>query len=296
MSTIWNMQEKIAVVTGGTKGIGYETAHGLAVLGATVLLVGRDATRGATAVQSIQQKTGNTNISFLQADLSNLTEVRRLAEYIITHYPQLHVLVNNAGGVNSQRVVTADGLEATFVTNHLSPFLLTNLLLPLLHASAPARIVNVNSNQHRSGRIDFDNLQSEKDYSLMSAYRQAKLANVFFTYELARRLSGTNVTINAADPGGTLEGTKAVPLPLAIRLILPLFSKWLTPEHAAQSSIYLASSPDVEGLNGKYVNFRKKIVRSSLASHDEATAEKVWHVSAELTGLEEKSILKEIYS
>ena len=290
MSTNWKAQEKTVVVTGGTKGIGYQTARGLAVLGATVILVGRDATRGATAMESIQQQTGNRNISFLQADLSELSEVRRLAEHIITHSPQLHVLVNNAGGVNVQRQVTSDGMEATFATNHLSPFLLTNLLLPLLQSSAPARIVNVNSSQHRSGYIDFDDLQSEKNYDFMSAYRQAKLANLFFTYELARRLRGTNVTVNVADPGGTLEGTKAVPLPLAVRLILPLFSKWLTPEHAAQSSIYLAFSPDVEGLSSNYVNFRKKIVRSSSASYDEAMAEKVWRVSAELTGLEEKNL------
>ncbi len=290
MSTNWNVQGETVIVTGGTKGIGYETSRGLAVLGATVVIVGRDTTRGNAAVESMQQQTGNPNISFLQADISELSEVRHLVEYIITHYPQLHMLVNNAGGANAQRKETTDGLETTFATNHLSPFLLTNLLLPLLQASAPARIVNVNSLQHRSGHIDFDDLQSEKDYDLMSAYRQAKLANVLFTYELARRLSGTNVTVNAADPGGTLEGTKAVPLPLAVRLILPLFSKWLTAEHAAQSSVYLASSPDVERLSGKYVNFRKKIVRSSPASYDEATAEKVWRVSAELTGLEGKNL------
>ena len=290
MSTIWNMQEKTVLVTGGTKGIGYQTALGLAALGATVIIAGRDATRGASAVASIQQYTGNANISFLQADLSSLVEVRRLAEQITTQYPRLHVLVNNAGGANNERKVTVDGLEATFVTNHLAPFLLTNLLLPVLKASAPARIVNINSIQHRSGHIDFDDLQSEKDYKMMPAYQQAKLADLFFTYELARRLSGTNVTVNAADPGGTLEGTKAVPLPLAVRLILPLFSYWLTTKHAAQSSIYLASSPDVEGLTGKYVNFRKKIVRSSSTSYDEATAEKVWRVSTELTGLEQKNL------
>jgi NAD(P)-dependent dehydrogenase (short-subunit alcohol dehydrogenase family) len=240
----------------------------------------------------MQQQAGSTNISFLQADLSSLAEVRRLAEQIIRQYPHVHVLVNNAGGVNARRTVTAEGLEATFVTNHLAPFLLTNLLLPVLQASTPARVVNVSSTQHRSGRIDFTDLQSERDYDQMRAYQQAKLANLFFTYELARRLNGTNVTVNAADPGGTLEGTKAVPLPLAVRLILPLFSKWLTAEHAAQSSIYLASSPDVEGLSGKYVNFRKKIIRSSPASYDEGMAEKVWHMSAKLTKLEEKSVIQ----
>lgn len=290
MNTTWNVREKTVLVTGGTNGIGYETARGLATLGATVIVVGRDATRGAAAVTNLQQQTGNMNISFFQADISSLSEVRRLAEHITTHYPQLHVLINNAGGANAQRKVTADGLEATFATNSLAPFLLTNLLLPLLKASAPARIVNVNSIQHRSGHIDFDDLQSEKDYELMRAYRQAKLANLFFTYELARRLSGTNATVNAADPGGTMEGTRAVPLPFAVRLILPLFSHWLTAKHAAQCSIYLASSPDVEGLNGKYVNFRKKIVRSAPASYDETIAKEVWQMSAKLTDLEQKDL------
>ncbi len=289
MSAIWNRGEKTVVVTGGTKGIGYETAHELAARGATVIIVGRDATRGATAVTSIQQQTDNPHISFLQADLSSLVEVRRLAEQITRQHSHVHVLVNNAGGVNAQRTVTADGLEATFVTNHLAPFLLTNLLLPVLKDSTPARVVNVNSIQHRSGRIDFDDLQSERDYDLMRVYRQAKLANLFFTYELARRLSGTNVTVNAADPGGTLEGAKAVPLPFAVRLILPFFSHWLTTKHAAQSSIYLASSPDVEGLTGKYVNFRKKMVHSSPASYEVATAEKLWRISAALVGLEQKN-------
>lgn len=292
----WDIQEKTVIVTGGTKGIGYETARGLAARGATVILVGRDATRGAAAVESIQHQTGNTKVSFLQADLSNLAEVRGLAESIAASVPQLHVLVNNAGGANVQRKVTADGLEATFATNYLAPFLLTNLLLPLLKASAPARIVNVNSVQHRSGSINFDDLQSEGDYDLMRAYRQAKLANLLFTYEAARRLSGTNVTINAVDPLGTLEGARAVSasLPLVVRLILPVLSQFpqLFPvERAAQSSIYLASSPEVEGLTGKYVNFRKKIVASSPTSYDEATARKLWNISAELTGLKNVSTI-----
>ena len=295
MSTTWSMREKTAVVTGGNKGIGYETARGLAALGATVLIVGRDATRGADAVTSIQHQTGNMNVSFVQADLSSLAAVRRLAEYIINHYPQVHVLVNNAGGGNAQRKITADGLEATFVTNHLAPFLLTILLLPVLKASGPARIVNVNSVQHRSGHIDFDDLQEERGYDLMRAYRQAKLANLLSVYELARRLRGTSVTINAADPRGTLEAAKAVSstLPLIVRLILPLLSLFphlFGAEQAAQSSIYLASSPDVEGLTGKYVNSRKKIVRSSPASYDEAVAKQVWDVSTALTGLEQKEL------
>lgn len=283
MSITWNLQEKTALVTGGTRGIGYETARGLASDGATIILVGRNAASGADAVTRLQKETGNTKIAFVQADLSSFAEVRRLAEHVSTHYSQLHILVNNAGGVSAQRKVTTDGLETTLVANALAPFLLTNLLLPLLKASAPSRIINVNSVQHRSGHINFEDLQSEKDYDMMHAYQQAKLANLLFTYELARRLKGTHVTVNAADPGGTMAGTKAIPLPLVVRLILPLFSYWLTPKHAAQSSIYLASSAKIEGLTGKYVNFRKKIVPSSPASYDQATAERLWNVSAQLT-------------
>ena len=287
MSMTGNMRDKTVLVTGGNKGIGYETARGLAAQGATVITVGRDASRGASAVAGLSQHTGNTKVSFLQVDLSSLSEVRRLATHITAHYSHLHVLVNNAGGTNDQRIVTADGLEATFATNHLSPFLLTNLLLPVLTASAHARIVNVNSLQHRSGQLDFADLQEESGYERMRAYRQAKLANLFFTYELARRLSGTNVTVNAADPLGTYQSAKATAssLPRAIRLIIPLFSRIATPERAARSSIYLASSLDVEGITGKYVNFRKKIVRSSLASYDEAMAQRLWEVSTELAGL-----------
>lgn len=292
MSATWTIREKTVVVTGGTKGIGYETARGLAMRSATVIVVGRDAARGAAAVARLRQQTGTTTISFVQADLSSLREVRRLAAEITAHYSRVQVLVNNAGGTNARRTVTADGLEATFATNHLAPFLLTHLLLPVLEANAPARIVNVTSVQHRSGRIDFDDLQEESDYDLMRAYRQAKLANLLVTYELARRLRGTNVTVNAADPRGTIEGARAVSssLPLAIRLILPLFSlpplaRLVTAERAAQSSIYVAASPDVDGLTGAYVNARNKVVRSAPASYDEATADKLWRVSRELTGL-----------
>jgi NAD(P)-dependent dehydrogenase (short-subunit alcohol dehydrogenase family) len=283
------MREKTALVTGGSKGIGYETARGLAAQGATVIIVGRDETRGAASVASLQQKTENSAIIFFQADLSSQSEIRRLVASITDNYRQLHILVNNAGGSNGERQVTADGLEATFATNHLAPFLLTNLLLPLLQTSAPARIVNVNSRQHRSAHIHFDDLQAEKTYDWMDVYSQAKLANLFFTYELARRLQGTNITVNVADPLGTIEAARTVSSQLntAERLLLPLFAPLMTATRAAQSSIYLASSPEATELNGKYVNFRSKVVRSSPASYDEATAKKVWDISAELTHLDQ---------
>lgn len=289
MSTTWNIQGKTVLVTGGTQGIGYETAHALAAAGANVIIAARDTVRGAAAVVSLQQQTGSTNVSFVSADLSLLSEVRRLAEHIIAHYPQLHVLVNNVGNANALHEVTAEGLEITFVRNHLGPFLLTNLLLPLLEASAPARIINVSSGVHRFGHMDFTDLQSERNYKMMPAYEQAKLANLLFTYELARRLSGTNVTVNAADPLGTITAVKKVPFPFVVRLILPLFTNFLTVERAGRSPIYLASSPEMTGITGKYVDFRRKIIRSSPASYDEAAAKKLWLVSAELVGLTQMS-------
>ncbi|GHO98186.1 3-oxoacyl-ACP reductase [Reticulibacter mediterranei] len=289
MSSRWNIQEKTVLVTGGTRGIGHATATALAALGATVIITGRHEESGANAIASIKQATGNPKVSFVQADLASLAGARHLADYITNHFSQLHVLINNAGGTNREYKITADGLEATFATNHASIFLLTHLLLPLLKSSAPARILNVNSIMHRSGHINFANLQAEKGYDQIYAYRQAKLANLHFTYTLARRLQGTSVTVNAVDPLGTYQGARSIPQPLAIRLILPFF-KWMPIERAARSSIYMASSPDVDNLNGKYINFRKKVIRSSPTSYDESIGEQLWSITADLVGLEQKSL------
>lgn len=286
MTSTWNIREKTVLVTGGTGGIGYETARGLAARGAKVIVVGRNAARGAAVVKSIQHQTGSTTSSFLQADLSDLSEIRRLAEHITTHSAQLHVLVNNAAAQFGQREVTIDGLEATLATTHLSPFLLTELLLPLLKASAPARIVNVNSLAHRSAQMDFDDLQSTKNYSTMGAYAQAKLANLLTSYELARQLSGTQVQVNVADPLGAADTDMAKKNGNAQdfrkKLGMSLLSIMLNSKRAAKSSIYLASSPDVT-FTGKYVDSHCKIVASSPISYDEAIAKKVWQVSAALT-------------
>jgi NAD(P)-dependent dehydrogenase (short-subunit alcohol dehydrogenase family) len=291
MSSQWNIQVKTVLVTGGTRGIGHATATALAALGATVIITGRHEESGADAIARIKQATGNTKVSFVQADLASLAGVRHLADYVTSHFSQLHVLINNAGGTNREYKVTADGLEATFATNHASIFLLTHLLLPLLKQSAPARILNVNSIQHRSGHIDFANLQAEKGYDQMGAYQQAKLANLHFIYTLARRLQGTNVTINAVDPLGTIQAARVTPLPLTTRLLLPFVGWMMTPERAARSSIYMASSPNVDNLNGKYIDFRKKVVRSSPASYDEAVGEQLWSTTAKLVGLEQKNLI-----
>ncbi len=294
MSTNWNIRGKTVLVTGGTAGIGYETARGLAALGANVIVVGRNATRGESAVARMKQQTGNEACTFVQANLSEMAEVRRLAAYISTHYPQLQVLVNNVGARYVQREETAEGIEATLATTHLSPFLLTNLLLPVLEKNAPARIVNVSSYTHRSAQINLDDLQSKNSYEDLRAYAQAKLANLLTTYELARRLKDTNIHINIADPLGATDtamarqsiGTKR----LRDRLKILILSQIHTSKRAAKSSIYLASSPDVEHFTGKYVNFRCRIVASSPASYNKDMARKVWDMSVELTGLAEKKV------
>jgi NAD(P)-dependent dehydrogenase (short-subunit alcohol dehydrogenase family) len=294
MNTSWNIREKTALVTGGTGGIGYETARGLAALGATVIIVGRNASRGAVALEKIRKQTGNTTGSFVQADLSSLDEIRRLAAHVATHYPKLQVLVNNVGARYVQREETIDGLEATFATTHLSAFLLTNLLLPLLETNAPARIVNVSSLTHRSAHINFDDIQYQQNYNDLQAYAQAKLANLLTSYELARRLDGTQIHVNVADPLGAADTDMAKKgensLRLGKRVRISLLSLILTSKRAARSSIYLASSPDVEQFTGKYVDSHCKIVASSPASYDEATAKKVWQISASLTGLEQESL------
>lgn len=272
------------MVTGATSGIGLVTARGLAALGATVIVVGRNPQRGADVVHRIQQETGTPAVEFMLADLSVQARVRQLAEAFQSRYGRLDVLVNNVGGFFLRRQLTADGIEMTFALNHLSYFLLTNLLLDTLRASAPARIVNVASESHRGAEIDFADLQMERRYSGRRAYGQSKLANLLFTYELARRLEGTQVAANALHPGFVATNLAKNNGPM-VRLVLRLLHlRAISPEEGAQTSIYLASSPEVEGITGKYFIDRKP-VSSSPASYDEAAARRLWEVSAEMAGL-----------
>lgn len=202
MATSQSMQDKICLVTGATSGMGKETALGLARMGATVVLVARNKRKGEEARQEIARQSGNENIDVLFADLSSQQDVRKLADEFKAKYQQLHVLVNNAGAVFAQRQTTVDGLEMTFALDHLAYFLLTNLLLDTMKSSTPARIINIASALQGIGKIHFDDLQGEKSYGVLgfSAYSQAKLANVMFTYDLARRLEGTGITVNAVGP------------------------------------------------------------------------------------------------
>jgi NAD(P)-dependent dehydrogenase (short-subunit alcohol dehydrogenase family) len=279
------MAGKSVLVTGGTGGIGKATAIGLAALGARVGITGRDQARAGAAAADIHAATGNHAVDIFAADMSAQAGVRRLAAQVLDTYPRLDVLVNNVGGFWAHRHVTVDGLEHTFALNHLAPFLLTNLLLDRLIASAPARIVTVSSGAQATGRLNFDDLQGERNYSGQYAYNQSKLANVMFTYELARRLEGTGVTATVLHPGvvATSFGAEdqAAHFAIMIRIARPFMK---TPAQGALTPIYLASSPEVEGVTGQYFANRKPKT-SNKASYDTAAAARLWHASASLAGL-----------
>jgi len=278
------MAGRTVLVTGGTGGIGRATAVGLAAMGAHLAITGRD--RGSTQGAAGELRAaGGGQVEVFVADLSSQSQVRRLAEEVLQRLSRIDVLVNNVGGYWSTRHVTADGLERTFALNHLAPFLLTNVLLDRLQQSAPARVVTVASNAHAQGRIDFDDLQGERSYSGARAYSQSKLANVLFTYELARRLPATSVTANALHPGVTRTSFGAEDPGGVQRLLVPLMRPFMkAPAQGAATSIHLASAPDLEQVTGRYfANSKPK--RSSKHSYDEAAAARLWRVSADLVGL-----------
>ncbi len=279
------MQGKICLITGGTNGIGKSTAQALAQMGATVVIVGRNAQKTSQVVDEIRSATSNTNVDALLADLSSLEEVRRLAGEFKRKYTRLHVLLNNAGAMFWTRHVTVDGLELTFALNHLAPFLFTNLLLDTIKASAPARIINLSSRAHQGGRIDFEDLQSERHYVGMDVYGNSKLANILFTIELARRLDGAHVTANAVHPGFVNSGFAKNNPGLAFKLfgaVGPLIAR--SPEKGAETTIYLASSPEVEGVTGKYFS-DSQLTQTAPQAADAAAAKKLWEVSAEMVHL-----------
>ena len=286
MTTRDLMQGKTVLVTGGTGGIGRATAEGLARLGARVGIVGRDRTRAEHAADEIRAKTGAAQVDVFVADMSSQAEVRRLAEEVLSTYPRLDVLVNNVGGYWAHRHTTVDGLEHTFALNHLAPFLLTHELRDLLVASAPARVVTVSSGAQAMGRIDLDDLQGERAYNGQRAYSQSKLANVLFTYELARRLEGTGVTATVLHPGVVRTAFGREDAGRFMRLMIPVVTPFMKrPEQGAATPIYLASSPEVAGVTGAYfANRRPK--QSSKSSHDLDLARRLWQVSAALVGVE----------
>ncbi len=276
-----SMQGKTVLVTGASQGIGKAAATALAKLGAEVVLLCRNRERGEAAAREIAQASGRERIEVIYADLSIQSEVRRAAAEFKQRHAKLHVLLNNAGLILPERKLTPDGLEETFATNHLGYFLLTNELLDVLKASAPARIVNVSSEAHKIGRVDFADLQFERGYSQMGAYARSKLANLLFTYELARRLEGTGVTVNALHPGVIRSnfGRNGGPFTWMVKLAAPFMT---SVEGGARTSVHLASSPEVEGVTGKYWKSRRP-ARSASQSHDLAAQKKLWEVSEQLT-------------
>src|SRR2546426_11084762 len=279
------MVGKIVLITGGTGGIGKATAIGLARLGARIGITGRDVARTGQVAADIRAASGNPAVDPFAADMSSQAEVRRLAVAVLETYPRLDVLINNAGGFWAHRHPTADGLERTFALNHLAPFLLTNLLLDRLKASAPARGVTVSSSAQSMGRIAFDDLQGARNYSGQRAYNQSKLANVMFTNELARRLEGTGVTATSVHPGvvRTNFGAEDQAWFFAVmsHVILPLLK---TPAQGAKTSIYLASSPDIERVTGQFFANGKPKNANKIAYDADMTA-KLWNVSADLVGM-----------
>jgi NAD(P)-dependent dehydrogenase (short-subunit alcohol dehydrogenase family) len=278
------MAGRTVLVTGGSGGIGKATALGLAAMGAHLAITGRDRARTEGAAREVRA-AGGGQVDVLVADLSSQSEVRRLAAEVLQRLPRLDVLVNNVGGYWDTRHVTADGLEHTFALNHLAPFLLTGLLLDRLRQSAPARVVTVSSNAQAMGRIDFDDLQGERSYSGARAYNQSKLANVMFTYELARRVPATLVTANALHPGVVRTSFGAEDPAGVQRLLVPFMRPFMkTPAKGAATSIHVASAPGLEQVTGRFFAGGKQR-RSSERSYDEAAAARLWQVSADLVSL-----------
>jgi len=275
------IQDRVFLVTGANSGIGRATAMGLARLGGTVVMACRNASRGEAARRDIIRDSGNSRVSLEVVDLACEASIRSFAEAFKRTHPRLDVLINNAGVYTSHRDITTDGLERQFEVNYLSGFLLAHLLLGLLKKSAPSRIVNVSSSAHEGSAIHFDDLQGERRYRGYRAYGQSKLAQVLFTRELGRRLEGTGVTVNACHPG-VIRTNLGMGGASAVVRFVRLFFK--SPEKGAETPIYLAVSPDVEGVTGKY--FANKRVREpSRAAQDPDVARRLFDVSVNLAHL-----------
>jgi NAD(P)-dependent dehydrogenase (short-subunit alcohol dehydrogenase family) len=283
------MSGKTCIITGASSGIGKETARALGRMGAHVVMVARHPQRGFAARREVMRSAGHEQVDLLLADLSSQASIRELSGEIHARYPTIDVLINNAGAMYTARSVTADGIETTFATNHLAYFLLTHLLIDRIKASAPARIVNVSSRAHERSSMNFDDLQFERAFSARHAYGHSKLANVLFTYELARRLEGTGVTANCLHPGvvrtGFGKNNTSDPLGLIVNggiRVAGLF--FISPQKGAETSVYLASSAEVEGVTGKYFA-RSKEAPSSAASQDVDAARRLWEISERMCGI-----------
>jgi len=281
------MKDKLVMVTGATSGIGKVTARELARQGATVIVVGRSREKCETITNEIRTKTGNSTVSFMVADLGSQAEIRRLATEFLAKHDHLDVLVNNAGAVNTSRIESPDGIELTFGLNHLNYFLLTHLLLPALKTAPTARIVNVASDAHSGSALNFDDLEyKQRRYNGFGAYAHSKLANIMFTYELARRLTGSTITANALHPGfvstgfGANNGGLFTLVPFLARLI------GVNEDKGAETSIYLASSTEVDGVSGAYFS-EGRLSKSKAVSYDTAAQQRLWQISEQMTKIVE---------
>lgn len=277
------LEDRVWIVTGANSGIGRATALGLARLGGTVVLVCRDAAKGEGARREIAQQSGNGKVTLMIADLSTLAAVQAFAEEFNQDYRRLDALVNNAGLYAGTRQVTADGFELHFAVNYLAGFLLSHLLLDTLIASAPSRIVNVTSSAHRRATVNFDDLQSERNFRGYRAYSQSKLAQLLFTQEFARKLAGTGVTVNACHPGVIKTNLGATDTPFVLRMFRAFFR---SPEKGAETPIYLVASPAAASHSGQYF-INRAVAAPSPAARDEEAARRLYEVSLRLTGLKE---------
>lgn len=290
------MKDKIVLITGGTGGIGKQTAIALARLGAQVVVTGRDRARGEAGVLEIQRASGSYDVELLIADLSTQAGVRSLADQFKRRYPRLDVLINNAGLLSQERQITDDGVESDFAVNVIAPFMLTHLLLDVLKASAPARVVNVSGGMSIWGKIDLDNLQAEKSFRGLETYSQTKTVMMALAYEFARRIEGSGVTINVCFPGAASTAmTQALSpsaLPPVMRLTWPVLKSMYMRDDsgksaakAAQSSIYLAASPDVEGVTGRYFNTNSKPMDWPKDVNDDALRLRLWALCEQLANV-----------
>lgn len=281
----WDVKGKTALVTGASSGIGREASVQLARGGALVVMVGRDKARTESALADVIARSGSKEVSHLLCDFSSQAAIRELAAAVRERHESLHILVNNAGGVNRTRRLTLDGIEATFAVNHLGPFLLTNLLVDLLTRSAPARVVTVASVGHRQGSLDFNDIGFERGYSIMRAYARSKLGNVLFAAELARRLEGRGVTSNSVHPGAVntniWNGAPPAAKPIINILFRPFF---ISPEKGAAHVVALAVRPDLDGVTGKYFE-KAKLVEPAPLARDRILARRLWDVSASMVHL-----------
>ncbi len=285
-STAADLSGKVMLITGATSGLGLATAEGLAAAGAHVILGARSAERGAEAAAQVTSVTGSREVEVVVADLSSRAGVDQMVTEVLERYNQLDVLVNNAGVDVGQRQVTPDGLELTFAVNYMAPFLITNGLLGLLRASAPARVLNVASGGYKGGKLDLEDLQSERHFNGQRAYNSSKLALILFTYELARRLNGTAVTANAVDPG-FVRGTQiGGTLPFGYQVLGTLMWPFMAPvKKGAETAVWAASDPSLEASTGRYFK-RCQAIETDAPTHDQALARQLWLTTEQLAGLD----------